>query len=94
MSFLLLTPRGLFLPSNWAHGVNFSMAFCQGRIPRHLLLSYKLFSKLSYFGHLGTKRRKLPGSHRCGYKMVLSGTSVPVVAVICRSIPPPWALSA
>lgn len=95
VSFLLLTPRGFFLSSDWARGVNCSMASCQGRIPGHLLLSYKLFSKLSYLDRLGTERSKLPGSRRSGCdKMVLSGASVPVVAAISRAISPPCALSA
>lgn len=77
------------------YGVNYSMAFCQDRIPGHLLLSYKLFSKLSYFDCLSTERSKLPGRHCSGRdKMVLSGASLPVVTVISRGIPPPYALFA
>lgn len=95
MLFLLLTPRGFFLSSDWAHSVNYSTAFCQGRISGHLLLSYKLLSKLRCFDLLGTERSKLPGSRRSGHnKMVLPGASMPVVAVISRGIPPPCALSA
>lgn len=95
LSFLLLTPRGFFLSSDWTHGVNYSMAFCQNRFPGHLLLSYKLFSKQSYFDPPGTERSKWPGSRCSGHdKMVLSGASVPVVAVISRRIPLPSALSA
>lgn len=90
MSFLLLTPRGFFLSADWAHGVNYSTAFCQGSTPGHLLLSHKVFSKLSYSDSRGTVRNKLPGSHRSGRdKMVLSRASLPVVAVISGSIPLP-----
>lgn len=77
------------------YGVNYSMAFCQGRIPGHLLLSYQLFSKLSYFDCLSTERSKLPGRCCSGCdKMVLSAASMPVVTVISRGIPPLNALSA
>lgn len=40
VSFLLLTAREFFFSSDRAHGVNYSTAFCQGRIQGHLLLSY------------------------------------------------------
>lgn len=64
------------------------------RIPGHLLLSCKLFSKLIFFDGLGTARSQLPGSRCSGHdKMVLSGASMPVVAVISWGIPPPYALS-
>lgn len=77
------------------YGVNYNMAFCQGRIPGHLLLSYKLFSKLSYFDCLSTETSKLPGRCCSGRdKMVLSGASLPVVTVISRGIPPPCVLFA
>lgn len=57
VSFLLLTARESFLSSDRAHGVSYSTAFCQGRIQGHLLLSYKPFSKLSYFDRLGREEQ-------------------------------------